>query len=212
LASCFKDIFGAQDGRDDGDAIRAGPHDLPGIIPSDAADGQDRNREPGADVPEAPQAQRSKGSVFSRSGENRPQADIIRAILFSFSGFLEAGDTKPDEPIFSQYSAGGGQGQVLLAQMDPGRAASQGDIGTVVNDQRNLFLTEERSRLQAEIQESRSREVFGPELDQGHAPGCRLPDNLDEVPPPGALRIRHQTKGPGDFMRKMLATFFPHFS
>ena len=78
---------------------------------------------------------------------------------------------EPDDGVRSQDAAGQGGGGVVLADVDTVGADLEGEVGTVVEDERHVMLGADPGGETASLDDVPSLEVLVPQLHDVHPPG-----------------------------------------
>jgi len=102
------------------------------------ADGDHRPAHPSQHLHQPIDPDRGVGIGLARSGEYRPEAEVIGSFGISLESLLQRVGRAADHHAGTNQAAGLGQGQIILPQMESVGFDQQGDIGPVVNHERGF--------------------------------------------------------------------------
>src|SRR5207249_7375580 len=100
------------------------------------------------------------GSRLGGAGENRADADIIRAIADSLAGLIEVMGADAEQFFQADDFAGFGSGEVFLAEVYAISVGKNGDVGPIVDDGEDAMATAEIDEEAGTAEEFAGIEVF----------------------------------------------------
>jgi hypothetical protein len=127
------DVIGAQDIADNRRRVGAGLPDLLYVLFFDAADGDDWNFHPDADLPQAIEAASREAGGFRLRAEHRTEADVIGAVSLGLLSLFDIMRGNSDDLLSDQFFAGG-EGEIVLSEVNAVGVTGQGDIDAIIDD------------------------------------------------------------------------------
>ncbi len=163
----FCRVFRGNNGGNQGDAMGAGVNHLAGVPAGDAAEGKNRNPEPGRHLSQAVNSHRRAVSGLGRGMENRAVGDEVRPLFLGGNGALPAVAGDADQLLFTKELSGPvGWGCCRDAQLDTVGIHGQGDIDAVVDEESGAVACGELAHLLGKLIQFPAGKILFPQLNR----------------------------------------------
>ena len=123
------------DGRDQSDPVRPCRHHLRRILYTDAADGNNRQRDSLNDLFQEGNSGGGACICFGCGRINRPESDVVCSFREAFLGLLQGHSRSADDPGFPQQFTCQEDGEIILSQMNAVCVCGNRNVYSIVHDE-----------------------------------------------------------------------------